>query len=172
LLVGTAMGEEKKMPDMPPPQAEHEWLMKFVGDWNAEVEMFMEPGQPSEKARGTESVRAIGGFWIQTEYKGSFMDKPFTGTMTLGYDVDKKRFVGTWVDSMGSHLWTYEGTLNASKTTLTLEAEGPCPAAPGKLMKFEDSMELKSADHRVLSSSMQGENGEWVRAMTIEYRRK
>ena len=121
LLAKAALGAEPEMPKLPEPQQEHEWLMQLVGEWNAEVEMFKEPGMPPEKSQGTESVHAIGGFWTLGKNKGTHMDKPFTGILVLGYDPDKARYVGMWFDSMTSHLWTYEGTLDASGKILTLE---------------------------------------------------
>ena len=172
LLNVAALGAEPEALKLPEPQPEHEWLMQMVGKWEAEVEMFKEPGKPPEKSRGAESVRAIGGFWILAENKGMHMDKPFTGIMTLGYDPPTKRYVGTWVDSMTSHLWAYAGTLDAARKVLTLEAEGPCPMTPGKMSKFKEIIELQSKDHRVFSSSMQAEDGTWTLMMTINYRRK
>jgi hypothetical protein len=171
-LAWASLGAEMEPPKMPAPQQEHQWLMKFVGDWETDVEMFMEPGKPSEKTKGKENVRSIGGFWILAENKGTYMDKPFTGILTLGYDIEKKRFSGTWVDSMTSHLWIYAGTLNAADTILTLETEGPCPMAPGKTVKFKEMIEFKSPDHRIFTSTMQGDDGTWATMMTINYRRK
>jgi len=40
--------------------------------------------------------------------------------MTLGYDPQKKRYLGTWIGSMMSHLWVYEVELDASGSVLTL----------------------------------------------------
>ena len=109
-----------------------------------------------------------------TELKGTCpaTNEPFNGLFTLGYDQDKKKFVGTWVDSMSSHLWKYEGTLDGSRKTLTLETEGPCPMAPEKRSKFRETIELKSKDHKVFSASIQDENGNWVPMMTCNSRRK
>jgi uncharacterized protein DUF1579 len=45
--------------------------------------------------------------------------------MTLGYDPEKKQYVGTWVGSMMSYLWVYDGSLDAEEKVLTLNAEGP-----------------------------------------------
>ena len=35
--------------------------------------------------------------------------------MTLGYDPQKKRFVGTLIGSMMTHLWVYDGALDAGR---------------------------------------------------------
>ncbi len=77
-------------PEMPKPVKEHEWLQQYVGEWESEAEIVMEPGKEPMKSKGTETVRAIGGFWIQCENKGSMMGKGFTGVATIGYDPDKK----------------------------------------------------------------------------------
>jgi hypothetical protein len=165
-------GAGTNMPQLPEPQAEHAWLQKFVGEWEADIEMFKEPGQPPEKSTGTESVRPIGGFWILAEDKGVFMDKPFTGILTLGYNPERKKYVATWVDSMVSHLWTYDGTVDATGNLLTLEAEGPCPMKGGALAKFRETVEFQGDDHRVFTSAMQAEDGSWATMMVIHYHRK
>jgi hypothetical protein len=48
-----------------------------------------------------------------------------TTMMTLGYDPHRKRYVGTWIGSMMTHLWVYGCELDASERVLTLNAEGP-----------------------------------------------
>ena len=114
----------------------------------------------------------VGGFWVVTENKGTLFDTPFTGIMTLGFDGQKKKYVGTWFDSMHSHFEHYEGTVDAAGKTLVLLTEGPNPGASGKLCKYKNVIEIKSKDHKVLTSSMQGEDGKWVAFLTINYRRK
>ena len=56
-------------------------------------------------------------------------------------------------------------------TVLTLHAEGPHMAAEGKMAKYKDVIELKSHDHRVLTSHMLGDDGEWHGIMVAHYRR-
>jgi hypothetical protein len=172
LMAGAAVLRAQDAPQMPAPQKEHEWLRQFAGEWETEAEAILEPGKPPMKCKGTESARTIGGFWIVAENKGTFMDVPVTGVMTLGYDPQKKKYVGTWLCSMSNYLWTYEGTVDAAGKVLTLETEGPCPMAAGKLTRFKDVTEFKSKDHKVLTSSMRAEDGKWVTFATINCRRK
>ena len=158
---------------MAEPQKEHEWLQKLVGEWTYESEATMEPGKPPKRFSGTENVRSLGGLWILAEGQG---EMPGGGTattmMTLGYDPQKKRFVGTWVGSMMTYLWVYDGELDAAERVLTLNAEGPSMATEGKIEKYKDVIEFKNDNHRVLTSHMLGDDGEWHGFMTANYRRK
>jgi hypothetical protein len=153
----------------PAPQKEHEWLKQLEGEWETKAEMVMEPGKPPVTSKGTESVRSLGGFWSVAEMKGDCLGVPVTGLMTIGYDPQKKKYVGTWVCSMTDWLCHYEGT--ADGPVLTLECEGPNPTT-GKLVKMKDVIEIKDKDHKVLTSWMLGEDGQWVRFMTMTARRK
>lgn len=94
------------------------------------------------------------------------------GIQTIGYDATKKKYVGTWVDSMMNYLWLYEGNVDETGNKLTLEAEGPNFMADGKLTRFRDAYEFKSPDHIIVSSSMLSEDGKWITFMTGESSRK
>ena len=151
-------------------QKEHEWLQQWVGEWAYECECMMEPGKPPEKFKGSESVRTLGGFWVlcdgYSEMPGGGMAAMLT---TLGYDSQQQRFVGSWVGSMMSHFWVYDGSLDTQKNVLTLDTEGPCCASDGKLVKQRDVIEVKNADQRLLNSYLLGENEEWQLFMTTHY---
>jgi hypothetical protein len=175
----TAMSPTTTAPETDPcaqmfasPQKEHEWLHKLVGNWTFESECLGEPGQPAEKHRGTETVKSLGGLWIVGESEG---DMPGGGIakmmITLGFDPKRDRFVGTWVGSMMANLWVYEGQLDAAGRVLTLNAEGPSFADPEKRAKYQDIIEIKSDDHRTLSSRTLGDDGKWTHFMTAHYRR-
>jgi hypothetical protein len=169
VLAGGAMARAQEAPKMPAPQKEHVWLKQLEGEWQTESEMVVEPGKPSVKCKGTETVRSLGGFWSIAETKADFMGIPVTGVMTIGYDAQKKKYVGTWVCSMADLLFNYEGSVDGQ--VLTLETEGPHPVT-GKLVKMKDVIEVKDKDHKVLTSSLQGEDGKWVQFMTMTSRRK
>src|SRR5688572_9167257 len=144
LTAGTAVYTQD-MPEMPKPRKEHEWLQQLVGEWTSEAEATMDPSKPPMKLKGTESSRMIGGFWAMCELKGEMMGTPYTGILTLGYDEEKKKYVGTWIDSMTGYLWTYTGSLDAGSKMLSLDTEGP--GHDGKLCRFRETIEVKDKDH-------------------------
>jgi hypothetical protein len=155
------------------PQKEHEWLHKLVGEWAYESEMPMEPGQAPAKFQGSESVRSLGGVWIVGEGQGEMPGGGSATTIiTLGYDARKQRYVGTWVGSMMTNLWVYEGWLDAAGKVLTLESEGPDFTTKGKTAKYRDVIELESDDRRMLTALVQADDGEWKKLMQASYRRQ
>lgn len=98
------------------PQKQHHWLQQLVGEWIYETEVAMGLDQPSEKATGTETVRSLGDLWILAEGQGEMPGCGEANTMmTLGYDPQKQRYVGTWVGSMMTYLWLYDGELDADE---------------------------------------------------------
>ena len=155
---------------MAQPQHEHAWLHKLLGEWRYEGEAEMEPGAPPHRTTGTESVRSLGGLWILAEGQGEMPGAgPATSLMTLGYDPQRQRYVGTWIGSMMTHLWVSDGALDAAERVLSLESDGPSMAGDGTLSKYKDIIELKSDDHRVLTAYVQGDDGEWHGFMTVNY---
>ena len=134
--------------------------------------MSIGPDQPPMTSRGRETVRSLGGLWTIGEGTG---EAPGGGAhqsiMTLGYDPQTKRFVGTFVASVMTHLWPYNGTLDASGKVLTLDSEGPSVTGDGTMARYQDIIEFQSDDHRTLSSQFLGPDGQWVPFMKAHYRR-
>lgn len=159
--------------EIPVPQKEHQWLQRLVGEWTFEAECSMGPDQPPMKNTGKETVRSLGGLWTIGEGLG---EMPGGGTcqsiMTLGYDPQTGRFVGTFIASVMTHLWTYNGALDAAEKVLTLDTEGPSFAGDGTMSKYQDIIEFVSDDHRTLSSQVLGPDGKWMPFMKAHYRRK
>ncbi len=149
------------------PVAQHRWLTKFVGEWTTESTC-----GPGQVMRGRESGRMIGDLWMTAEATG---DMPGGGSatmvLTLGYDVLKKRFVGTWIGSMMSNLWVYDGSLDDAGRVLTLSAEGPAWEDPNKLAQYRDVHEFISDDERTLTGMCLGDDGQWTPMMTVKYTR-
>jgi hypothetical protein len=155
------------------PQKEHQWLHRLVGEWTYEHEACMEPHESAKKATGAESVRSLGGMWTIGEGRGEMPDGGIGLTvMTLGYDPAKKRYVGSFVGSMMTHLWLYDGALDAAGKVLTLDTEGPSFSGDGKMAKYQDVIEFIDDDYRTLTAYVFGEDGQRTKFMTAHYRRK
>ena len=153
-------------------EKEHEWLTRLVGEWTMEAECDMGPDQPPMKSKQTETVKSIGGLWIVGEGKGEMpTGEPATTQITLGYDPLKKRYVGNWVGSMMTHMWVYNGQLDASGKILTLDCEGPSFTDPTKSTRYQDIMEVVDNDHRILRSQYMSDDGKWNHFMTAHYNR-
>jgi hypothetical protein len=157
---------------MQEPQKEHQWLNRLVGEWTFEAQADMGPDQAPITSTGTETVRSIGGLWTVAESEGEMPDgRVGTNIMTLGFDPQAKRFVGTFIGSMMSHLWLYSGSLDASGRILTLDTEGP-NLDLAAMATYQDMIEIVSDDHRILSSRIRREDGTWHQFMTAHYRRR
>lgn len=154
------------------PSKEHRWLEQLAGEWESEMEGTAGPDQPPVKHTGTETVRSLD-VWVVCEGLTPTPDgKPMRTVMTLGYDPAKGKFVGTFIGSMMTNLWLYEGELDAGGKKLLLRAEGPSFTDPTKTAQFIDTVEIVSPDHRTLSSQFRADDGTWHHFMTAHYRRK
>jgi hypothetical protein len=160
----------QEMPEMPKPQKEHEFLQKFVGEWESVGKGVMAEGQEPVECNATATTRMLGDFWMISNGKGDAMGTPMETVMQLGFDTKKGKYVGTWIDSIFNHMWHYEGIVEGDK--LILNAEGPDMMNPGRMAMYRDEFDFKSPDHYVLTSSAQGEDGKWVTFMTADVRKK
>jgi hypothetical protein len=169
-LEGAAGDEMAHIPAAVPTE-QHRWLQQLVGRWSFSCEATMSDGAEPFRMEGSESVRPVGGLWVVAEGSADMGGQPMRSVMTLGYQPEKQVFVGTWFDTVQTHLWVYSGSLDAEKTTLTLDTEGPSFDDPSKTSRYRDTIELKDEDRKLLTSSVQGADGKWMTFMRAEYRR-
>lgn len=155
--------------DIPQPGPEHRWLQRLVGAWQMDGECPGAPGEAPTRMTGIERVRSLGGLWVLAEGEG---EMPGGGAahslMTIGFDPAQGAFVGTFVASMMTHLWSYRGALAGD--TLTLDTVGP-NFGTGGLAPYQDIIALQGDDARTLTSRMQAEDGSWHQVMSARYRR-
>jgi hypothetical protein len=155
-------------PPLPKPGPEHEVLKNDVGTWDATIEMLMPPGPPS---KGTEtSAMGPGGLWLISDFKSDMMGMPFQGHGVTGWDPAKKKYVGTWVDSMSTSISMSESTYDAAAKTATGTLEGPGP--DGQPMKMKAVTQYKDDDTRVFTMYMAGPDGKEAPTMRITYKRR
>jgi len=149
---------------MPQPAPEHELLQQDVGEWTAEMKMWMGPGDPVQ-SQGTETVTMLGPFWQVTKFEGSFMGQTFHGTGWTGWDAEKKQYVNAWIDSMTPTISHGSSTWDAATKTLTGTLTGMGP--DGSPQTMETEVRYTEDGKRILTMKVQGQP-----TMEITYTRK
>ncbi|MFO0890171.1 MAG: DUF1579 domain-containing protein [Isosphaeraceae bacterium] len=156
------------------PTAEHQRLHDGVGTWDATIKTWMQgPDSEPSVSQGLEKSRLMpGGLWLITEFEGKFGDLPFHGASQTGYDPLKKKYVGSWVDSMSHSLLLTEGEYDPETKTTTSFAKGTDPS--GKPFEAKMTEVQKDRNHRVFTMSMKSDEtkGEYVKSMEITYVRR
>jgi len=158
---------------MPQATAEHEGLQYYVGTWDAETKMWMAPGTTPMMSKAVETNKMLGTMWMVSEFEGEMMGMPFTGLGKYGYDPHKKKYVGTWIDSMSPHLSVMEGTMDGATKTLTMMSKGFDPMT-GKEVTSKMVSTMADHDHKKFQIFMpvEGKEGEWWKQLEIEYTRR
>jgi hypothetical protein len=168
MLAGYATAQE--MP-MPKPGPEHKLLELDAGTWDATVEMFMAPGSPPMTSTGTETnTIGCGGLCLISDFKSVMAGAPFHGHGTSAWDPAKKKYVGTWTDSMSAGISVSESTYDPATKTATGWMEGP--DMTGKVVKSKAVGQYKDANTRVFTMYTIGPDGKEVPSMKISYTKK
>lgn len=168
LLVSTGAGAQ--MPPMPTPGPEQAILAQDAGTWDAVVEITM-PGAPAMSSKGTEvAAMGCGGMCLITDFSGEMMGAPFKGHGLTAYDATKKKYVGSWSDSMSSGVQMSEATYDAATKSTTGWMEGVDPS--GAAVKTKSVSTSIDANHRTMTMFMTGPDGKDVQTMKITYTRQ
>ncbi|MEX2271855.1 MAG: DUF1579 domain-containing protein [Vicinamibacterales bacterium] len=160
----------QQMPPTPKPGPEHEILKADAGTWDAVIELVPAPGVPPMTFKGVEvNTLGCGGLCLVSEFKGDLMGQPFEGRGLFVWDPAKKRYVGSWTDSMSLGLATMEGTWDPAAKTLTGWMEGPDPS--GQRVKQKTVTESRG-NTRVMKAFATGPDGKEMQTMSITYTRR
>ncbi|WP_372724744.1 DUF1579 domain-containing protein [Novipirellula sp.] len=152
------------------PQSEHHWLDQLIGKWSLQHECKMPDGNTS-MTTGKIECRSLGGMWLVAESSGESAEgDAWSSIMTLGFDIAQKRYVGTFVGSMMSNIWYYQGIRDADGTRLPLVTEGPKFDGSGTC-PYRDTIEIIDADCWLMNSAMQTDDGNWVTFMNGTHKR-
>lgn len=153
------------------PQSEHAWYNSLLGHWEFEHECVSGPDLPPTKSRGKLKATSMGGLWVLLDCSGDAPDgSPWTSQFTLGFDPVRGKFVGTFIASMMTHLWIYEGELEPDGRTLVMNVEGPRFDGKGTA-HYQDCFEVVNQDHWILRSRIKGDDGQWIPFMEGHHHR-
>ena len=159
-----------QQPPVPKPGAEHKLLTADAGTWDAVVEM-AEPGKPPTTSKGVEvNTVGCGGLCLITSFKGDMGGMTFEGSGVTTWDPKKKKYVGSWTDSMSTGLSIGESTYDAAKKTWNGTMEGPDMS--GNVMKARTTTVHSAAGTRVFTIYGPGPDGKEAQMMKITYTRR
>lgn len=153
------------------PAAGHDALRQFAGEWTVAGEIVPASGQAPIPWLGTEQASIVGGFWLTSRMESSMTGMHVTGLTTIGYDPGSGTYVGTYVSSLDSILWSYTGKMDASGHRLVLETVGPSVLDPATTTTYRETLELIDENRKAFTSSAIDDKGRWVRLVTLEYQR-
>jgi hypothetical protein len=102
------------------PGAPHKQLASMAGRWHTHTKTWMEPGKAPVESEGKSELKMIlSGRYLQQEFTGDMMGTPFIGIGFTGYDNHGKKYVSTWIDSMSTGIFYFEGTADEGGRTIT-----------------------------------------------------
>ena len=147
----------------------HEMLASRVGEWKAEVTMWMDPTQPPETSEAKTVCESIlGGRYFKSTHTGMMMGMPFEGFELNGYDNVKKKFFNVWIDNMGTGIMVSEGTYDETSKILTFTGQMTDPM--GTDMNVREVITASDNDHSTFEMYMDMD-GKEMKTMEIKYTR-
>ncbi len=184
LLASFVMADEEKHHDQMDMQAmtevytklatpgpHHKQLASKVGTWTTKTKSWMDPTQPPMESIGScRNTMLLDGRFLHEECTGSMMGQPFTGIGLNGYDNHTHKYVSTWMDSMGTGIYLFEGTASADGKTITQLSSYDDPMEGH--MKLRAVTTIVDENSHIFEMFSTGKSGKEAKMMEIMYARK
>jgi len=173
IVLSAAAARAQETPPLMVPTPQHTEMAREVGVWDGESTTWAQPGAEPEKSKCVETNRMIGKMWLCSQFEGEYGGEKFVGEMHMGYDPVKKKYVGTWVDSISPFMYTLEGEYEIPTHTLTIVMNGTS-ALTGKPETAKNTTRYVDENTKVFEMHMpvEGKDGEWWKMMEIKYTRR
>ena len=146
-----AMMEEWKA--LAKPGKQHEHLNQFVGKWNTTTKVWYGgPGTPAAETHGTAEIKwVLSGRFIMQETKsqmkmptatGEMETVPYQGMGFTGYDNYRNVYIGSWMDDLGTTMYTWKGTVDPSGKVFNFygEMDEPGKKMTGRMVNYRTTI--------------------------------
>jgi uncharacterized protein DUF1579 len=170
----------KQMMELSRLNENHKLLADMNGNWNYTIKMWMnpDPKAPPQQSKGTATRKSfMDGRYCVMDVTGK-MEMPgpdgkkkemtFKGHAIEGYDNIKKKFVGSWIDNMGTGIQFSEGTYDPATKTFTYTSE--MEPVPGMKQQVREVLKVTDKDHMMLEW-YENQGGQERKTMEIAYTR-
>jgi hypothetical protein len=153
------------------PGEPHKQLTSLAGSWTTQTKEWMEPGKPPTESTGSVEMKMVlGGRFLQQEFSGEMMGHPYSGIGISAYDNLLKRYVSTWIDTMGTGVFVMDGTASADGKTITLK--GQHAELGGGHMTHRAVWKIVDSNTQTFDMYGTHNDGKEVKMMEITYTRK
>lgn len=132
------------------PGAEHAALMKLVGDFTAKHKFNMgKDAPPMPETMGSAHVASLlDGRFLQLQETGELMGAPYSAIKTWGYNVETKRYEGTWTYTHSTAIMVLKGSGSDGGKTIT--CDGSYDTAKGA-ENFKITLKIVSDDEFIVT---------------------
>jgi len=171
----------KQMMELSKTGENHKLLADMAGTWTYSIKMWMDPdpNAPPQQSTGTATRKPImnGRYFVMDVSgkmqmpgpDGKMKDMQFKGSSIEGYDNVKKKFVATWIDTMGTGIEFSEGTYDPATKTFTYNLE--MEPMPGMKTNIREVLKIVDNNHQTLEW-YENRGGQEKKTMEINYTRK
>jgi hypothetical protein len=170
----------KQMMELSKLNENHKVLSSLDGNWNYTIKFWMspDPNAKPQESKGTAVRKSImDGRYCVMDVTGK-MEMPgpdgqkkemtFKGHAIEGYDNVKKKFVGSWIDNMGTGIQFSEGTYDPTTKTFTYTSE--MEPVPGVKSQVRELLKVTDNNHMTLEW-YENQGGQEKKTMEINYTR-
>jgi hypothetical protein len=170
----------KQMMELAKLNVNHKLLTDLDGNWTYTIKFWMnpDPNAKPEESKGTAvrksmmdgrySTLDVTGKMEMPGPDGKKKEMTFKGHGIDGYDNVKKKFVGSWVDNMGTGIMFSEGSYDPATKTFTYTSE--FEAIPGMKQQIREVIKVTDNNHHTLEW-YENRGGQEVKTMEINYTR-
>jgi hypothetical protein len=154
------------------PGEAHKKLEPVIGSFTVKTKFWTDPTKPAEETGGTsENKWVLGGRFVEQHVEGTSMGQPFSGIGYTGYDNYKRKYVGAWMDSMGTMIMTSAGTADASGKKITFWSTVD-DVMMKKTVKVKSLVTIVDADHHTYEMWSPAPDGKMFKSLEVRYTRK
>jgi len=153
------------------PGAQHRLLERMSGRWDTVTKSWSSPDKPPDVSFGVcEQKMILGGRFLQQDCSGDMMGSPFIGLGFTGYDNNTKKFVSTWMDSLGTAIYLFEGPADSNGAGFTQKSRYNDPVRGP--MEWRSVCALKDDDTITFEMYGTPKGGHEEKMMEMVYTRK
>ncbi|PPK72192.1 uncharacterized protein DUF1579 [Methylobacter tundripaludum] len=153
------------------PGEQHKQLANLAGSWTTKTKEWMEPNKPPTESTGSAEMKMLlDGRFLQQELTGQMMGQPFSGIEITAYDNLLKRYVTSWMSTMGTGIFTMEGTASTDGKTITLKGQHAEPG--GGYMKHRAIWKIVDSNTQTFDMYGTYPGGKEWKMMEMTYTRK